>query len=156
MPYFDPLAPTFWIGVGVATLCGGIVGLERQLRGKPAGIRTSILICLSTMIFIHLGILAGDGSDPSRVLGQIVTGVGFLGAGVIISREGTLTGVTTASVVWILAAIGATVGFGHHAGAFALSLVTVIVLWIMDYLEESVTRTFGRGAHEPVKRNTDE
>lgn len=152
MSFFDPLAPQFWMTVGMAVLCGGIVGLERQLRGKPAGIRTSILICLSTTIFIHLGILAGDGSDPSRVLGQIVTGIGFLGAGVIISREGTITGVTTAAVVWALAAIGSALGFGFYKGAFALSLVTVIVLWVMDYLEESVSATFGKGAHKPAAK----
>jgi putative Mg2+ transporter-C (MgtC) family protein len=154
MNFFDPLALPFWMTVGMATLCGGIIGLERQLRGKPAGIRTSILICLSTTIFIHLGSLAttGAAADPTRVLGQIVTGIGFLGAGVIISREGTVTGVTTAAVVWALAAIGSTIGFGHYKGAFALSLVTVIVLWVMDYLEERLTVTFGKGAHKPAKK----
>lgn len=156
MSYFDPFDLPFWMTVGMAMLCGGVIGLERQLRGKPAGIRTSILICLSTTIFIHLGSIAmSDVADPTRVLGQIVTGIGFLGAGVIISREGTVTGVTTAAVVWILAAIGATIGFGFYRGAFALSLVTVLVLWVMDYLEERVTETFGRGAHQPAKPNAD-
>lgn len=145
--YFDPLSSAFWITVGMSVACGGVIGLERQLRGKPAGVRTSILICLSTTIFIHLGALA-TGGDPSRVLGQIVTGVGFLGAGVIISREGTVTGVTTAAVVWILSAIGATIGFGHYAGAIALSVVSVVVLWVMDVVEERVS-TFARGAHKP-------
>ncbi|MBW3568019.1 MAG: MgtC/SapB family protein [Proteobacteria bacterium] len=152
MQYFDPFAPAFWITVGMAMLCGGIIGIERQLRGKPAGVRTSILICLSTTIFIHLGSFAtGELADPTRVLGQIVTGIGFLGAGVIISREGAVTGVTTAAVVWTLAAIGATIGFGHYKGAFALSLVTVVVLWVMDILEERATAIFGRGAHKPAK-----
>lgn len=151
MKFLDPFAPEFWITVGMSALCGGIIGLERQLRGKPAGVRTSILICLSTTIFIHLGSAAlGNMGDPSRVLGQVVTGIGFLGAGVIISREGTVTGVTTASVVWILAAIGATIGFGYYAGAFALSVITVVVLWVMDLLEEKVT-TFARGVHKPAK-----
>lgn len=156
MPYFDPFAAPFWLSIGMSALCGGIIGLERQLRGKPAGIRTSILICLGTTIFIHLGALAGPGTDPSRVLGQVITGIGFLGAGVIISREGTITGVTTASVVWVLAAVGATIGLGHYAGAIALSLVTVIVLWVMDYLEERVSATFGRGAHKPSTQKTRE
>lgn len=152
MEFFDPLRPGFWITVGMAMLCGGIVGLERQLRGKPAGVRTSILICLGTTIFIHLGTYATEGlADPTRVLGQIITGIGFLGAGVIISREGTVTGVTTAAVVWTLAAIGATIGFGHYYGALALSLVTLFVLWVMDVLEERVTAIFGRGAHKPAK-----
>ena len=156
MQYFDPFQLPFWVAVGMAMLCGGIVGLERQLRGKPAGIRTSILICLSTTIFIHLGSLAVSGvADPTRVLGQVVTGIGFLGAGVIISREGTITGVTTAAVVWILAAIGSTIGFGHYKGALVLSVITVVVLWVMDYLEERVTATFGRGAHTPAGKTRD-
>ena len=75
MKYFDPFAAPFWSTVGMAVLCGAIVGLERQLRGKPAGIRTSILICLSTTVFIHLGAVATEGTaDATRVLGQIVTG----------------------------------------------------------------------------------
>ncbi|MDX1442160.1 MAG: MgtC/SapB family protein [Gammaproteobacteria bacterium] len=150
MNYFDPFSLPFWMTVGMAISCGGIIGLERQLRGKPAGIRTSILICLSTTIFIHLGALSSGeiGSDATRVLGQVVTGVGFLGAGVIISREGTVIGVTTAAVVWALAAIGATIGFGFYLGAIALSIVTVLVLWIMDVLEASVN-AFARGAHKP-------
>lgn len=149
MQYFDPFGLPFWTTIGMSMICGGIIGLERQLRGKPAGKRTSILICLSTTIFIHLGALTGAGGDPSRVLGQVVTGVGFLGAGVIISREGTVVGVTTAAVVWALAAIGATIGFGFYAGALGLSLFTVAVLWVMDYLESSVS-TFARGVHKPV------
>lgn len=151
MKYFDPFALPFWSAAGMAVLCGAIVGLERQLRGKPAGIRTGILICLSTTIFIHLGVLATVGSaDATRVLGQIVTGVGFLGGGVIISREGAITGVTTAAVVWVLAAIGATIGFGFYRGALALSVLTVLVLWIMDVLEERITAIFGRGPHKPT------
>jgi putative Mg2+ transporter-C (MgtC) family protein len=135
----DPLASAFWISVGMAVLCGAIVGLERQVRGKAAGARTSILICLGTSIFIQLGgsALAGQG-DPSRVLGQLVTGVGFLGAGVIISREGVVSGVTTAAVIWVLAATGAAIGLGHHLAALALALVTVAVLTGIEFLEKSV------------------
>lgn len=152
MGYFDPFGLPFWSAAGMTVLCGTIVGMERQLRGKPAGIRTCILICLSTTVFIHLGIVALQGAaDPTRVLGQIVTGVGFLGAGVIISREGALTGVTTAAVVWAMAAIGSVIGFGFYRGALALSVLTVLVLWIMDVLEERLTAIFGRGAHEPSK-----
>ena len=69
-----------------------------------------MLICLSTQVFVSLG---GAGTDPSRVLGQVVTGVGFLGAGVILARGGAITGVTSAAVVWVLAAIGSTVGLGR-------------------------------------------
>jgi putative Mg2+ transporter-C (MgtC) family protein len=144
---FDPLAAPFWATIGCSILCGGIVGLERQLRGKPAGVRTSILVCMGTAVFIHLGsAIQGEGSDPGRVLGQLVTGVGFLGAGVMLSREGVVTGVTTAAVIWMLAAIGAGVGLGYQLGAIALALVTVAVLVGVELLESSV-RWLTRGVH---------
>ena len=139
MNYFDPLSPPFWLTIGVAILCGAIVGLERPLRGKPAGVRTSCLICLSTAIFVHLGSgIMNAGSDPTRVLGQLVTGVGFLGAGVILARGGVVTGVTTAAVIWVLAAVGAAIGFGHLLGAIALSIVTVGILTGVELLESKV------------------
>jgi len=135
---FDPFSRAFWSTAGFAVLCGAIIGLERQLRGKPAGVRTSILICLSTAVFVHLGsAVLSDHSDPSRVLGQVVTGVGFLGAGVMMSREGVVTGVTTAAVIWILAACGAAIGLGHSRGAVALSLLTIAILTGVELLESS-------------------
>lgn len=147
MDYFDPLARPFWTVVGVSLLCGGVVGLERQLRGKPAGVRTSILVCLGTSVFIHLGAaISGPGSDPARVLGQLVTGIGFLGAGVMFAREGVVAGVTTATVIWVLAAIGAAIGLGRYGGAIALALVTVGVLIGVELLESSV-KWLTRGVH---------
>ena len=138
---FDPFAAPFWVRVGTAILCGGIVGVERQVRGKAMGARTSILICLSTTIFVTSGV-GLDGGDPARIVGQVVTGVGFLGAGVIVARGGVLTGVTTASVIWTLAAIGSVIGFGGHLAAIALALLTVTVLTGIDLLE---SRFFGVG-----------
>ncbi len=147
MDYFDPLGRPFWTVIGVAIVCGGIVGLERQFRGKPAGVRTSILVCLGTSVFIHLGsAISGEGADPTRVLGQLVTGIGFLGAGVMFSRQGIVTGVTTAAVIWVLAAIGAAIGLGRYAGALALAVVTVTVLVGVELLESSFNR-LTRGVH---------
>ena len=147
MNYFDPLGRPFWVVIGMAVLCGGIVGLERQVRGKPAGVRTSILVCLGTSVFIHLGnALGGAGADPTRVLGQLVTGIGFLGAGVMFSRQGVVTGVTTAAVIWILAAIGAAIGLGYYDGALALAMVTVAVLVGVELLESSI-KALTRGVH---------
>jgi len=148
MNYFDPFTRDFWEPLGMAIVCGSIVGLERQLRGKPMGVRTSILICLSTSVFIHLGnMAAGANGDPARVLSQVVTGVGFLGAGVMLSRGGTVTGVTTAAVIWSLAAIGAAIGLGYPLGALALSLITVAVLVGVELLESSL-RWLRKGVHE--------
>lgn len=137
-----------WSRVGMALLCGGVIGLERQLRGKPAGMRTSSLICLGTTMFVYLGmgIRGADGGDATRVLGQIVTGVGFLGAGVIMTRNGLVTGVTSAAVVWVLAAVGAAVGAGRFGAAFAISMVTVTVLVGVERLER-VFAALQRGVH---------
>lgn len=123
-----------------------MIGLERQVRGKPAGIRTSALICLGTCFFVVLSSTLGQGSDPSRVLGQIVTGIGFLGGGVILTREGIVLGVTSAATIWMLAAIGAAVGFGWIGAALALSAVTVAVLVGIELLEASFA-TLRRGVH---------
>ena len=137
----DPFSERFWLALGVAVLCSTVVGLERQVRGKPVGVRTSILICVSTFVFVELGSsFGGERADPTRVLGQVVTGVGFLGAGVILARGGVVTGVTTAAVIWILAAIGATIGFGQFMAAGAFSLLTVAVLVGVDLLEATFRR----------------
>ena len=135
----DPLSPggqLFWLRLGTALLCGGAIGLERQLRGKVSGVRTSILICLGTSLFVALGASAAEGrGDPSRVLGQVVTGIGFLGAGVILTREGRVLGVTTAAMIWVLAAIGGLIGFGHLATAMVITLTTIAVLLGVEGVE---------------------
>jgi putative Mg2+ transporter-C (MgtC) family protein len=133
----------FWIEVGVSLLCGGIVGVERELRGKPTGMRTCVLICLGTALFVRLGSLmaaTSDRGDASRVLGQVVTGIGFLGAGVIMSRGDTIIGVTTASVVWILAATGALIGAGEFAAAVSVAFVTVATLSLLDIVERAIQK----------------
>jgi putative Mg2+ transporter-C (MgtC) family protein len=135
----------FWIKIIVSVVCGGIIGLERQIRGKPAGIRTSILICLGTQIFVSHGTSLASG-DQYRVLAQVVTGIGFLGAGLMISQEGTVRGVTSAAVIWVLAAIGATIGLGHYREALVFVLVTVGVLSGVEYMENSI-RKLRSGVH---------
>lgn len=143
----DPFSRPFWVTLLVAVACGCIIGLERQLRGKPAGVRTAILICLSTALFVHLGRgVGGVGTDATRVLSQVVTGVGFLGAGVMFAQNGTVTGVTTAAVIWILAAIGVTIGLGYAPAAVVLSLVVVAILAGIEGLEKAF-QALTRGAH---------
>lgn len=142
-----PLDRSFWLKIGVSVLCGAVVGLERQIRGKPAGIRTSILICLGTQVFTTIGALYDSPpADPSRVVGQIVTGIGFLGAGVIMSKEGLVRGVTSAAVIWVLAGIGVTIGLGFLGAAITLTAVTVGVLIGVELLEKSFRR-LRRGVH---------
>jgi putative Mg2+ transporter-C (MgtC) family protein len=150
-PSFDPLNPEsveFWLRIGTAILCGGIIGLERQLRGKAAGMRTSILICLGTQLFVGLGSsFAGERVDPTRVLAQVVTGIGFLGGGVILAREGAVIGVTSAAVIWVLAALGSLIGLGHLLASIVLAFLTVGLLTGVELLE-SVFRRLREGATE--------
>ncbi len=148
---FNPLSLEFWIPVAVTILCGSMIGLERQLRGKPAGIRTSILICLGTEIFISLGTVVNpEGVDSSRVLGQVVTGIGFIGAGVIMGKEDIVRGVTSAAIIWVLAGIGALIGLGFLLAAVVLTVVTVCVLLGVETLESSFLK-LRRGVHKKEK-----
>jgi putative Mg2+ transporter-C (MgtC) family protein len=117
-----------------------------------------VLICLGTHVFIRLSLTASAHAagniDPTRVLGQVVTGIGFLGAGVMLTRGKHVVGVTTASVIWVLAAIGASIGFGNYAGALALTLVTLAVLTILEVVENRVAR-MRRGPHAKENNTID-
>jgi putative Mg2+ transporter-C (MgtC) family protein len=138
--------------IGYAMLCGGLIGLERQIHGKPAGMRTSMLVCLGTAVFVNLGAtLSGPALDPARVLGQVVTGIGFLGAGVMFTNGGSVLGVTTAAVIWMLAAVGAAVGLGMHDYAVMLAITTLVILICTEWLEKSF-EMLQRGAHSIYKR----
>ncbi len=124
-------------------LCGGLIGLERELKDKPAGLKTNILICLGAALYSAISGLvavvhadAGHIGDPGRVAAQIVSGVGFLGGGTIIQSRGTVMGLTTAATMWVVAAIGVAIGIGYAdlAVVSAISVVTVLVAttWFED------------------------
>jgi len=148
----QPIEPLQWGGLLTTFICGGIVGLERQLCGKPAGIRTSTLICMGTYMFVVVGgPMAGDAGDPSRVIGQVVTGIGFLGAGVILAREGSVLGVTSAATIWVLAAIGVLAGAGHNTAAIVAAFLTVGILVGVNIIE-SVFVGLQRGVHARINR----
>ncbi|KKO46112.1 membrane protein [Arsukibacterium ikkense] len=139
--------PLDWQELLTALLCGFIIGLERQLRGKPAGIRTSILIIMGTYVFIAASMsVNSEMTDPSRIIGQVITGVGFLGAGVMLSRDGMVLGVTSAATIWVLAAIGVCIGIGQDLVAIKLSLLVVTVLVGIGILESS-SSAMRRGVH---------
>lgn len=141
------IEPYSWVSIGTSVICGMIIGLERQLRGKPVGIRTSSLIVLGTYVFIASSMMvATDISDPSRIIGQVVTGVGFLGAGVMLAKEGVIVGVTSAATIWSLAAIGVCIAVIGQYVAIKLSLVVVAILCGVDLLE-GYSSTFTRGVH---------
>jgi putative Mg2+ transporter-C (MgtC) family protein len=123
-------------GILLAILFGGVVGIERELRGKAAGLRTLILICMGATLFTQLSLaLAGDSADKSRVAGQIVTGVGFLGAGTILHGKGNITGLTSAATIWLVAAIGTAIGAKEIYLAAGTTLIVVVVLRVMGWME---------------------
>ena len=147
------ILPFRLLGIGCAILCGFIIGLERQLSGKPAGIRTSILICIGTYAFIVLStIIETKTFDGSRVLGQVITGIGFLGAGLIFNKDGLVNCVTSAAVIWVMAGIGSLIGFEKYGAAITLTIMTVMVLTIIGVAEHKF-RKLRQGVHEENESN---
>ena len=125
----------------LAVLLGGAIGLERELRGKPAGLRTNILICLGSTLFTVLSQrLATAHGDPGRVAAQILTGVGFIGAGTILHARGAVTGLTSAATIWVVAAIGIALGSGAYVEALGSTVLVTIVLAGLRHVEDFVAR----------------
>jgi len=152
---FDPFT---WQGIATSLLCGTIVGAERQMRGKPVGIRTATLITLGTYAFIVCALsIRSEMTDPSRIIGQVITGIGFLGAGVMLTRRGVVFGVTSAATIWCMASVGVCIAIGKLETAIKLSIVIVIVLVGIDFLEDYMQR-ISNGVNSRYKRwkNTEE
>ena len=125
----------------LAILLGGAIGLERELSAKPAGLRTNILICVGATLYTHLSVfLAGGSGDPGRIAAQIVTGVGFLGAGTILHTRGAVTGLTSAATIWLVAAIGVGVGAGAIYESTGATLLVLLVLRALRAVEPFVRR----------------
>lgn len=145
------IAPYDWKAIGTALFCGTLVGLERQMRGKPVGIRTSSLITLGTYLFlVGASSITTEATDPSRIIGQVITGIGFLGAGVMLARDGIVVGVTSAATIWVLASVGVAIGLGHLDVAMKLSVVVVGVLFGVDIVEDYF-QSLTRGVHRKYK-----
>lgn len=118
------------LSIVLATVLGGAIGLERELSGKAAGLRTNVLICLGAAVFTIISQRMVEGTDGSivRVAAQIVTGVGFLGAGAVIQDRRGVHGLTTAATIWLVASIGMGCGAGFHKLAVTSTLLAIIVL----------------------------
>lgn len=123
-----------FLHVLISIICGGMIGFEREYRNKTAGFRTIILICLGSTIFTMVSANAGNGTDD-RIAANIITGIGFIGAGVIFKDNVSITGLTTAAVIWIAAAIGMVVGIGYYQLAIILSIVVLFILSAFNYIE---------------------
>jgi len=113
----------------VAVLCGAIVGSERERQDKPAGLRTLILVCLGSSVFTMVSFaFTTTTGDSGRVAAQVVTGIGFIGAGAILHSRTSVSGMTTAAAVWIMAAIGITIGAGDPFAGLGLALLVRVIL----------------------------
>ena len=131
--------------LGLATLLGGAIGLERELGGKPAGLRTNILICIGSALYTQLSLaMVPAGADASRVAGQIVTGVGFIGAGTILHARGAVVGLTSAATIWVVAAIGVALGARHYPEALLSTVIVLVVLAGLGRIEVVVQRHTAR------------
>lgn len=125
-----------------AAVLGAVIGIERERHEHPAGIRTHMLVSIGSAAFTVLSIYSfGQGSDPGRVAAQIVTGIGFLGAGSILKGGGTIHGLTTAASLWVVAAVGMAAGAGAWGVAVATTIIVLISLWPLQEIER---RYFGR------------
>ncbi|MBI2971671.1 MAG: MgtC/SapB family protein [Candidatus Aenigmarchaeota archaeon] len=125
----------------VAALLGSIIGIERELHGKPAGMRTHALVCLGSCLFALVSVMIAGGSvDPTRIAAGVVTGIGFLGAGTIFMAKDKIHGLTTAAEMWVLAAIGIAVGTGFYVVALATTALVFLLLVPGKLLEKKVVR----------------
>lgn len=129
------------IKVVIATICGAIIGYDREVKHKVAGLRTNILICVGCAIFTAFAFDITEimkATDPTRIIGQIITGIGFLGAGVIVKQEDKVVGVTTAAFIWVISAIGVLVGFGAIITPIVLSIGLLFVSRIFERVEKYI------------------
>jgi len=122
----------------LATFLGGVIGLERQLRHKPAGIRTNMLICFGAALFTVISYeMAGSvGGDHTRIAAQIIPGIGFIGAGVVIRDRGAVLGITSASTIFVMASIGMAVGAGMLGTAIFATLLVLVALVVLGIAED--------------------
>lgn len=138
-----PLDIEFFGQLILAVSLGALIGLERSLAHKKAGMRTFAFVALGSALFSIISVNAGLGFDPTRIAAQIVTGVGFIGAGIIIFSRSQLHGVTTAASLWLSSAIGMAVGFRFYTAAIFTTFLALLVLTIFWFIEEKLIQKFG-------------
>jgi putative Mg2+ transporter-C (MgtC) family protein len=135
-----------------AALLGAALGFERELRHKDAGLRTNILITVGAALFTLMSIeISGPTGDPGRIAAQIVTGIGFLGAGAIMRTDTGIQGLTTAATVWVNAAVGVAAGGGKYHLAFIATGITLAALLVLQPIERTIARLFPPPKENVVK-----
>ncbi|HAZ28249.1 MAG TPA: magnesium transporter MgtC [Candidatus Magasanikbacteria bacterium] len=122
----------FVIGLLLSMLLGALIGWQREWTGKAAGSRTYALVCVGSYLFTILSIYGFQTNDTARIAAQIITGIGFLGAGTIIHKKNSVEGLTTAAGLWAIAAIGMTVGVGWYPHAAVGTILLFAIVWFND------------------------
>jgi len=118
----------------VAAVLGGIIGIEREFHDKPAGLRTNILICVGSTLFMSISNAFGD----TRIGAQIITGIGFLGAGSVLHSHGFVLGLTTAATIWVVAGVGMALGSGMYSVAVFATAMSLAILYFLSFLEDKI------------------
>jgi putative Mg2+ transporter-C (MgtC) family protein len=139
------IPPTILIAIKLlaAVICGGAVGFERELSHKPAGLRTNVLVCVGATLFMIVSRHIGGGApytDPARLVAQVVTAIGFIGAGVILQSRGSISGLTTAATILVVGAIGITLGEGMFTVAAMTTGLIIVVLVLLRKVEKGLIR----------------
>jgi putative Mg2+ transporter-C (MgtC) family protein len=143
----------------ISLIIGGIIGVEREISSKAAGFRTMILICLGSTLFTIVSTKIGANGSTDRIAANIVTGIGFIGAGVVFKEGFTVSGLTTAATIWITAALGMAIGTKDYNLAGVGAALTIVILFLFEYVQNMISRlhqqrgyrvTFHKGhnAHE--------
>jgi putative Mg2+ transporter-C (MgtC) family protein len=127
----------------LAMICGGAIGVEREINRKPAGLRTNVLICFGAALYMIVSRHISSGApytDPARLAAQVVAGIGFLGAGVILQARGSVTGLTTAATIFVVGAVGISVGEGLFPLAVFSTVLIILVLVVLRKVESAVIK----------------
>src|SRR5437899_4499778 len=124
----------------LAAILGGLIGIEREIRDKPAGLRTNILICVGSTLFMSLSTQVAQllGGDPTRIAAQIISGIGFLGAGAVLHSHGFVLGLTTAATIWVVAGVGVALGSGMYFIAVFGSAMSLVTLYFLSFIEDKI------------------
>lgn len=134
----------------LSIVIGGLIGAEREFRDRAAGFRTIIFICVGATLFTIFSLKLGGGQDPVRIAAAIVSGVGFLGAGAILRGAGRVMGLTTASTIWLAAALGMGIGGGYFLLAIAAAAMVLVILWVFPRIEVWIDRVRDERTYEIV------
>jgi putative Mg2+ transporter-C (MgtC) family protein len=135
---------TLILNLLMAFVLGGMIGWVREKEGKAAGLRTHILVCVGSALFMLLSgemMLKSGMADPGRIAAGVVAGIGFIGAGTILQAKGAVKGITTAASIWVTAAIGIAAGTGYYVGAITATIIALVTLQLLRHVEKRIIKS---------------